>query len=154
MKAALEILRELQVPVEVHITSAHRTPERTTALVRDAEQRGCAVFIAGAGMAAHLAGAVAAHSTRPVIGVPLEGGLSGGLDALFATVQMPPGIPVACVAVGKAGARNAAFLAAQILALADPTLRQRVQVQRERVAKQLLRKDEALQAQAETSPAP
>jgi 5-(carboxyamino)imidazole ribonucleotide mutase len=112
-------LDRLGVVWQAHVTSAHRTPERTVELVREGELAGVKVFICGAGMAAHLAGAVAAHTVRPVIGVPLPGGIADGLDALLSTVQMPGGIPVATVAVGKAGAKNAAVLAAQILALGD-----------------------------------
>ncbi len=145
MQAALDVLKDLGIPAEAHIASAHRSPEYTVNCVRAAEQRGCAVFIAGAGMAAHLAGTVAAHTTRPVIGVPLDAGLMGGLDALLATVQMPPGIPVACVAVGKAGARNAAFLAAQVMALADPELSRRVQARRKQATALVIDKDKALQ---------
>jgi 5-(carboxyamino)imidazole ribonucleotide mutase len=116
MRAAVEVLEQLGLEHRVHVTSAHRTPERTVELIRSAENDGCRAFICGAGMAAHLAGVVAAHTVRPVLGVPLPGGLMDGLDALLATVQMPGGIPVATFAVGKAGARNAAFFAAQVVA--------------------------------------
>lgn len=122
MSEAARELKGLGVPFEVEVTSAHRTPDRTAEYVREAEARGVKVFVVGAGMAAHLAGAVAANTTRPVIGVPLPGGVLDGLDALLATVQMPKGIPVATTAVGKAGAGNAGLLAAQILALGDPEL--------------------------------
>ena len=122
MQAATETLAKLDIDHEVRITSAHRTPAATAAYVADAEKRGCAVFICGAGMAAHLAGAVAAHTVRPVIGVPIDSGPLSGFDALLSTVQMPGGIPVATVAVGKAGARNAGYLAAQMLSLADDAL--------------------------------
>jgi len=113
---ALEVLEKLGLRFAVHVTSAHRTPERTVRLVREAEQAGCRVFICAAGMAAHLAGAVAAHTTRPVLGVPLPGGILDGVDALLSTVQMPAGVPVATFAVGSVGARNAAFFAAQVVA--------------------------------------
>lgn len=116
LKGAAAVLDELGVSFEVHVSSAHRTPERTISLVRDAEQRGCRAFICAAGMAAHLAGVVAAHTTRPVLGVPLPGGVLDGVDALLSTVQMPSGIPVATFAVGSAGAKNAATFAAQIVA--------------------------------------
>lgn len=116
LRPAVEILESLRLAVRTHVTSAHRTPLRTVELVRQAESDGCRVFICGAGMAAHLAGAVAAQTHRPVLGVPLPGGLMDGVDALLSTVQMPPGIPVATFAVGSAGARNAAYFAAQILA--------------------------------------
>ncbi len=128
-----EIMREvggelgkLGIAWEAHVSSAHRSLDRTVELVRRAERAGVQVFVCGAGMAAHLAGVVAAATTRPVVGVPLPGGVADGLDALLATVQMPAGVPVATVAVGKAGARNAAFLAAQILALGDGDLAVRV----------------------------
>jgi 5-(carboxyamino)imidazole ribonucleotide mutase len=116
LRGAVEVLEGLGVSFEVHVSSAHRTPERTVDLVRKAEAGGCRVFICAAGMAAHLAGVVAAHTVRPVLGVPLPGGVLDGVDALLSTVQMPGGIPVATFAVGSAGARNAAFFAAQIIA--------------------------------------
>lgn len=120
LQGAVEVLEGLGVSFEAHVSSAHRTPERTVDLVRSAETGGCRVFICAAGMAAHLAGAVAAHTVRPVLGVPLPGGILDGVDALLSTVQMPGGIPVATFAVGSAGARNAAFFAAQIIAGARP----------------------------------
>lgn len=119
-------LDRLGVGWQAHVASAHRSLARTLELVREGEARGVRIFICGAGMAAHLAGVVAAATTRPVIGVPLPGGIGNGLDALLSTVQMPGGVPVATVAVGNAGARNAAILAAQILALSDPELDARV----------------------------
>jgi len=131
MRNAADTLSGLAVDVEVRITSAHRTPQATMDYVSDAQIRGCAVFICGAGMAAHLAGAVAAHTVRPVIGVPIDSGPLNGFDALLSTVQMPGGIPVATVAVGKAGAKNAAYLAAQMLALSDAELSDRLLADRE-----------------------
>ncbi|MBP7149552.1 MAG: 5-(carboxyamino)imidazole ribonucleotide mutase [Acidobacteria bacterium] len=125
----VEAARELErmgVPYEVEVTSAHRSPDRTATYVRDAEARGVQVFIAAAGMAAHLAGAVAAQTTRPVLGVPLGGSALDGHDALLSTVQMPRGVPVGTLAIGKHGAANAALLACQILALADLALAQRL----------------------------
>jgi 5-(carboxyamino)imidazole ribonucleotide mutase len=116
MQSTTEVLGALDVQFEVRVTSAHRTPAATMEYVQDATERGCAVFICAAGMAAHLAGVVAAHTVRPVLGVPLPGGVLDGVDALLSTVQMPGGIPVATFAVGSAGARNAAFFAAQIIA--------------------------------------
>jgi 5-(carboxyamino)imidazole ribonucleotide mutase len=116
LQGAAEILHRLGVAYRVHVTSAHRTPIRTVELIREAEGQGCQVFICAAGMAAHLAGAVAAHTLRPVLGVPLPGGILDGVDALLSTVQMPAGIPVATFAVGPAGARNAAFFSAQVIA--------------------------------------
>lgn len=119
-------LDQLGIGWRVHVASAHRSLARTLELVRDGERRGAQVFICGAGMAAHLAGVVAAATTRPVIGVPLAGGVGDGLDSLLSTVQMPGGVPVATVAVGKAGARNAAVLAAEILALSDARIEERL----------------------------
>jgi phosphoribosylaminoimidazole carboxylase PurE protein len=129
----------------MRVSSAHRTPERTRDLVAAAEASGVGVFICAAGMAAHLAGVVAAETTRPVIGVPVDASPMGGLDALLSTVQMPPGVPVATMAVGKAGARNAAILACQILALADPALAARLAALKEEMARGVEAKDEALQ---------
>jgi 5-(carboxyamino)imidazole ribonucleotide mutase len=126
MKPCAEILAKLGIDYVFTVTSAHRTPERTARLVGELERQGCQVFICAAGMAAHLAGAVAAKTTRPVLGVPLAASPLGGMDALLATVQMPPGFPVGTLALDKAGARNAAWLAAQILALSDPLLAQRL----------------------------
>ncbi|MDP3482628.1 MAG: 5-(carboxyamino)imidazole ribonucleotide mutase [Sulfuricella sp.] len=146
MKSTLATLASFGVPYEVRISSAHRTPAATAEYVADADQRGCAVFIAAAGLAAHLAGAVAAHTIRPVIGVPMEGGPLNGFDALLSTVQMPGGIPVASVAIGKAGAKNAAYLAAQILALQDSGLAQRLKDDRTRTAEQIAAKNRELQA--------
>ncbi len=146
MKSTFDILAAFGVPYEVRISSAHRTPAATAAYVEEADQRGCAVFIAAAGLAAHLAGAVAAHTLRPVIGVPMEGGPLNGFDALLSTVQMPGGVPVASVAIGKAGAKNAAYLAAQILALHDQALAQRLKDDRARTADQIAARNLALQA--------
>ena len=145
MQACLDVLKRLEVPHEVRILSAHRTPAATHAFVRDAEGRGCAVFIAAAGLAAHLAGTVAGLTTRPVIGVPMDGGPLRGMDALLSTVQMPGGIPVATVAIGKAGARNAGWLAAQILALSDEALAARLAEARKADSEAVLAKDRALQ---------
>lgn len=145
LQAATEILKQMQVGYEVRVHSAHRTPAETHAYVKDADARGCGVFIAAAGMAAHLAGTVAALTLKPVIGVPLAGGIMDGLDALLSTVQMPAGIPVATVAVGKAGAKNAAHLACQILALGDAELAKRVRAEREANGQQVLAKNAALQ---------
>jgi len=146
IQTTLDTLSALQVPHEVRITSAHRTPERTHAYVHDAERRGCAVFICAAGLAAHLAGTVAGLTTRPVIGIPMDAGPLNGMDALLSTVQMPGGIPVASVAIGKAGAKNAAYLAAQMLALSDDDLAARLRADRERNAAAIERKDADLQA--------
>ena len=142
MQAAAKTLREFDVTCEARVLSAHRTPEQTAEYVRAAAAAGTKVFIAGAGMAAHLAGTVAAHTTRPVLGVPLAYSELHGLDALLATVQMPPGLPVATLAIGEAGAINAALLAVAILALERPeldeALRQRRRQQAERILEQPL----------------
>ena len=145
MRATYQVLDKLGVAWETRITSAHRTPENTRNYVTDAEARGCAVFIAAAGLAAHLAGAVAALSTKPVIGVPMAGGPLNGQDALLSTVQMPGGIPVACVAIGKAGATNAGYLAAQIIATADSELATRIRAERAQNAEAVLAADAELQ---------
>src|SRR3990172_2003346 len=126
MQGCIETLDKLGITREVNVLSAHRTPERTHDYVKDADARGCAVFIAAAGLAAHLAGAVAGLTLKPVIGVPMDTGPLHGMDALLSTVQMPGGIPVACVAIGKAGAKNAGYLAAQILAMKDAGLAQQL----------------------------
>lgn len=144
MKAGCEVLKNLGVRYEVRVTSAHRTPEDTRDFILDAEQRGCAVFIAGAGMAAHLAGAVAAHTLKPVIGVPIDSGPLQGFDALLSTVQMPGGVPVATVAIGKAGAKNAGCLAAQMLALADEALHGRLLAERAANAESIRQKNHNL----------
>lgn len=131
MQSTTEILSDFDIRYEVRVTSAHRSPEQTAEYVRTAESRGCQVFVCAAGLAAHLAGAVAANTTKPVIGVPMDGGPLSGFDALLSTVQMPGGIPVATVAIGKAGAKNAAYLAAQILALSNDVLQQQLRRDRE-----------------------
>ncbi|MDH5648900.1 MAG: 5-(carboxyamino)imidazole ribonucleotide mutase [Gammaproteobacteria bacterium] len=145
MKTTLEVLDSLQVPYEVKITSAHRTPDATHAYVKDADKRGCAVFIAAAGLAAHLAGTVAGLTLKPVIGVPMDAGPLDGMDALLSTVQMPGGIPVATVAIGKAGAKNAGYLAAQMLSLSDNALATRLKDDRKAMAEQVIAKDAAVQ---------
>ncbi len=144
MEASFGVLESFGIEYEVKITSAHRTPQATYDYVKDADQRGCVTFICAAGMAAHLAGAVAAATLKPVIGVPIDASLAG-LDALLSTVQMPGGIPVATVAIGKAGAKNAAYLAAQILATADKELAQKVRDERQANAEVVIAKDQALQ---------
>jgi 5-(carboxyamino)imidazole ribonucleotide mutase len=135
MEETARLLESFGVEHEMHQASAHRSPERVRELVRSAPSRGIEVFIAAAGMANHLAGAVAAHTSLPVIGVPLGGSPLGGVDALYSTVQMPAGVPVATVAVGSAGAKNAAVLAVQILALADPALRLKLDDLKQRLAR-------------------
>ncbi|HUU55977.1 MAG TPA: 5-(carboxyamino)imidazole ribonucleotide mutase [bacterium] len=134
IRAAASTLDELGISYELRIASAHRTPARVREYAEEAEGRGIKVIICAAGMAAHLAGAVAATTDVPVIGVPMPGGVGDGLDALLSTVQMPAGVPVATVAVGKAGAHNAGLLAARILALYDEELRGRLRVYRDEMA--------------------
>ncbi|MGA7982827.1 MAG: 5-(carboxyamino)imidazole ribonucleotide mutase [Chromatiaceae bacterium] len=145
MQATLDVLAKLVVPHEVKITSAHRTPAATHVYVKDADERGCAVFIAAAGLAAHLAGTVAGLTLKPVIGVPLDAGPLQGVDSLLSTVQMPGGIPVATVAIGKVGARNAGYLAAQVLALCDDELAARLRREREENARAVQVADSELQ---------
>ena len=137
MQAARDLLTELQIPSEWTVASAHRSPDRVMRLVRDAPDRGVKVFIVGAGAAAHLAGVVAAHTTLPVIGVPIDSSALKGLDALLSTVQMPPGVPVATVSIGKPGAVNAAVLAAQILAVADAGVAGRLAAYKEQLAEKV-----------------
>ncbi|MFI3272748.1 MAG: 5-(carboxyamino)imidazole ribonucleotide mutase [Pseudomonadota bacterium] len=130
IKPCTDVLRDLGISFCFTVTSAHRTPERTEELITELEGKGTQVFICAAGMAAHLAGAVAARTIKPVIGIPVTASALGGMDALLATVQMPPAFPVATVALDKAGARNAAWLAAQILALADADIAARLMAAR------------------------
>ena len=145
MEEGAKVLAEFGVPFELRISSAHRSPQRTAGLAEGAAERGVRVIIAGAGMAAHLAGVIAAGTCLPVIGVPMGGGALGGLDALYSTVQMPGGIPVATMAIGKVGAKNAGIFAVQILALGDPVLTERLGVFREKMAREVEEKDLALQ---------
>ena len=144
MKAAAEILKKLGLTVAVRVLSAHRTPEQAAAFVRESTAGGTKVFICGAGVAAHLAGAVAAHTTRPVIGVPLASGSLQGFDSLLSTVQMPPGMPVATVAVN--GAENAGLLAAQIIAVGDPAVGKRIEAEREARRQKVLDADAEVRA--------
>lgn len=146
MRETERMLEDLGVPYVTRISSAHRAPKRTTALVETLEAEGIEVFIAGAGLAAHLAGAIASVSTLPVIGVPMESGSLRGLDALYSIVQMPPGVPVATMAIGKPGAKNAAILAAEILALGRPDLRQRLRDYKKALERSVEEKDRELAA--------
>lgn len=146
LKPCIEVLRGFGIECEVRVTSAHRTPDATRDYIQDAEERGCRVFVAAAGMAAHLAGAVAAQTLRPVIGVPVDAGPLQGFDALLSTVQMPGGIPVATVAIGKAGAKNAGYLAAQILGCADDEIHAKVTAERRANAEKIIAKNESLQS--------
>jgi 5-(carboxyamino)imidazole ribonucleotide mutase len=145
MQEAADILAKFGVPFEIRISSAHRSPVRTMALASEAAGRGIRIIIAGAGMAAHLAGVVAAKTTLPVIGVPMPGGALNGVDALYSTVQMPGGIPVATMAIGKAGAKNAGIFAVQILALTDDRLAAALEQFRHEMDQEVAHKDAALQ---------
>ena len=140
MAGCAKVLGDYGIGYEVRVLSAHRTPEEAVRYIREAEGRGLRVIVAGAGGAAHLAGAAAAHTTLPVIGVPLASSPLSGFDALLSTVQMPPGIPVATVGVGPMGAANAGHLAAAILALGDSSLRTRLQERRKKMAEDVLAK--------------
>lgn len=146
MSEAKKALDDMGVASEVHVSSAHRTPERTGRLAREAAGRGIEVVICGAGAAAHLAGVCAAETELPVLGVPLGSSDLKGLDALLATAQMPAGVPVGTLAIGKAGARNAGLLAARILARSDAQVAERVRAQRRRMAEEVEARDAALQA--------
>jgi phosphoribosylamine--glycine ligase len=137
MQGAVDVLRELQIPCSMTVASAHRSPERVMRLVKEAPGRGVKVFVIGAGAAAHLAGVVAAHTTLPVIGVPIDSSALKGLDALLSTVQMPPGVPVATVSIGKPGATNAGVLAAQILALGDSAIATRLGEYKQKLAQKV-----------------
>jgi phosphoribosylamine--glycine ligase len=137
MQGAVDVLREFQIPCEMTVASAHRSPDRVMRLVSEAPGRGVKVFIVGAGAAAHLAGVVAAHSTLPVIGVPIDSSALKGLDALLSTVQMPPGVPVATVSIGKPGATNAGVLAAQIIGVGDRAMADRVAAYKKKLAEKV-----------------
>ena len=145
VKAACAQLKEWDIPFEAHILSAHRTPAAAAEFAKNARANGFGVILCAAGMAAHLAGAIAANTTLPVVGIPMKGGAVDGLDALLATVQMPSGIPVATVAIN--GAKNAAVLAAQILAVTDEALAARLDAARAAMAEQIAKKEAALQAE-------
>lgn len=145
LRPCTEVLDKLGISYMFTVSSAHRTPARTEKLVDTLEKDGCQVFICAAGMAAHLAGAVAARTLRPVIGVPVTASKLGGMDALLATVQMPPGYPVGTVALDKAGAKNAGWFAAQIIALSDPELAKRLAAARESFTEEVIRAAEDLE---------
>jgi phosphoribosylaminoimidazole carboxylase PurE protein len=137
MENTSKTLEEFNIPHHMTVSSAHRTPDRTLKLVKNAEKDGVEVIIAGAGAAAHLAGVIASHTTLPVIGVPIDSSPLEGLDALYSTVQMPPGIPVATMAVGSAGAKNAGIFAAQILGLKDPRISAALKEYKKKMAKEV-----------------
>jgi phosphoribosylaminoimidazole carboxylase PurE protein len=146
MEEAAKTLKDFGIAYEMTVSSAHRTPKRTSEYAQSAEGRGIKVIIAGAGSAAHLAGFIAAETTLPVIGVPIDSSPLKGLDSLLSTVQMPGGVPVASMAIGKAGAKNAGIFAAQILAVSDPALREALKAHREDMARQVEAKAEKLKA--------
>jgi phosphoribosylaminoimidazole carboxylase PurE protein len=144
MEKAVSVLKQLDIPFDATVSSAHRSPESTAEYARSARSRGLKVIIAGAGAAAHLAGSIAAQTTLPVIGVPLDSSSLKGMDALLATVQMPAGVPVATMAVGAAGAKNAAILAAQILATSDSEMEARLEKFKKKLASEVAQKAEVL----------
>jgi phosphoribosylamine--glycine ligase len=144
MQAAADTLASFGIPYEMTVASAHRSPQRAARFATSARKKGMRVIIAGAGHAAHLAGAMAAHTTLPIIGVPIDSSCLQGLDALLSTVQMPPGIPVATVSIGKSGAKNAAILAAQILGAADPKMAAKLEKYKKEMAAQVARKARTL----------
>jgi phosphoribosylamine--glycine ligase len=146
MEGAVELLKKLEIPYEMTIASAHRTPERVASLALTAEEKGIEVIIAGAGMAAHLAGVIAAHTLIPVVGVPIDSSPLKGIDALLSIAQMPPGVPVAAMAVGKAGAKNAAVFSAQILARKDKKIARRLRDYRKEQAEEVENRAKALRA--------
>ena len=141
-----KIFDEFGVKYSKSVLSAHRSPHQVIELIKTSESNGCKLFIAAAGMAAHLAGAVAAHSHKPVIGIPIESGGLGGLDALLSTAQMPPGIPVATVAIGKAGAKNSAILAIQMLAISNEDMANKFSTYRSNLTNEVLEKNKKLNA--------
>ncbi len=145
VKKAIQTLKNFDIPVEAHVFSAHRTPEQACSFAADARANGFGVIIAAAGKAAHLAGVLAAHTTLPVIGIPIKSSTLDGLDALLATVQMPKGIPVATVAID--GAENAAYLAAQILSLSDSAIAERLAGMKTEMTEEVLKKDATIQAE-------
>jgi phosphoribosylamine--glycine ligase len=145
MESASNVLKEFGVAFEITVASAHRSPQRAAEWASSARERGIKVIIAGAGHAAHLAGAMAAHTSLPIIGVPIDSSCLQGMDALLATVQMPPGVPVATMAIGKSGARNAGILAVQILALADTVLAEKLEEYKQNMAAKVEQKAKKLQ---------
>jgi phosphoribosylamine--glycine ligase len=144
MESASAVLKDFGVTFEITVASAHRSPQRAAEWASSARERGIKIIIAGAGHAAHLAGAMAAHTSLPIIGVPIDSSCLQGMDALLATVQMPPGVPVATMAIGKSGARNAGILAVQILALADPVLAKKLEAYKQDMAAKVEQKAKKL----------
>ena len=147
MEKAAEVLKEMNIPYDMEISSAHRLPEKTISYAKRARERGLEVLIAGAGMAAHLAGVLASHTTLPVIGVPLKSGALNGADALYSTVQMPPGVPVATVGID--GAKNAAYLACEILSIKYPEIAKKLETFRKKTKKSLEEKSRAIKRKSE-----
>ena len=145
MESAADVLKDFGVAFEITVASAHRSPQRAADWASSARERGIKIIIAGAGHAAHLAGAMAAHTSLPIIGVPIDSSCLQGMDALLATVQMPPGVPVATMAIGKSGARNAGILAVQILALADAVLAERLDKYKQDMAAKVEQKAKKLE---------
>jgi len=145
LKETMVVLKDFDIPYEVVLTSAHRSPERTTSFAKGAARRGIKVIIVGAGAAAHLAGVIASQTTLPVIGIPVDATSLAGLDALLSTVQMPGGIPVASMAIGKAGARNAAVLSARILALKDREIEKKLVAYAKKMAREIEKKQEKIE---------
>jgi len=144
MQGTIQVLENLEVPFSAHVMSAHRSPEKVRTFAMEAESKGLEVIIAGAGGAAHLAGVLAASTALPVIGVPIPTDRMGGMDSLFSTIQMPSGVPVAAVGLGKSGAKNAGVLAAQMVSVGDPDLRERLREYRQAQADEVTEKDERL----------
>jgi len=142
-----DVLKEFQIPFSMHVSSAHRSPEKTMKLIQEAPENGVDVIICAAGKAAHLAGAAAAHSILPVLGIPMETKVSGGLDSLLSTVQMPSGTPVGTLGTGNSGALNAGLFAVQILALKDESLKQKLAEYKKQMASGVEEKDKKLQEQ-------
>ncbi len=147
MKQAAAVLKKFDIGYEMTVASAHRSPDRASKYAKTARDRGIKVIIAGAGHAAHLAGSIAAYTTLPIIGIPIDSSCLQGLDALLSTVQMPPGIPVATMAIGKSGARNAAVLALQILALSDENLHEKLANYKQELAEQVEEKAKIIESQ-------
>ena len=147
MESTAKILKEFNIPYKITVASAHRTPDRTLKLIKSSEKEGVQIMIAGAGAAAHLAGVVASHTTLPVIGVPIDSSPLKGIDSLYSTVQMPPGIPVATMAVGKGGAKNAGIFAAQILALKDARIAKVLLDYRKKMADEVVKKAKNVEKQ-------
>lgn len=146
MESASAVLKDFGVAFEITVASAHRSPQRAAEWASSARERGIKIIIAGAGHAAHLAGAMAAHTSLPIIGVPIDSSCLQGMDALLATVQMPPGVPVATMAIGKSGARNAGILAVQILALADPVLAEKLEKYKQNMVAKVEQKAKKLES--------